>query len=429
MKKTLFTILILAALAAILVALFFYFFPRQAVAPGEEVGFQEFSPLEIAGEITPEGIVIVGEEGEELEEILVPGEEIMVGEEVKKINKVTDRGVAGGNIIYNKNGELIIYYVDSSNGNIYRKKIDKNEIFGSEERITTTIIPGVHEAFFTSLNTVGQTKQNAKVVLRYAKEDFDSPSGFVIETFLGNLPKENTDGTFASRELRGIFLEQNITDLSVSPDTNKLFYLANLGDKVLGMNYDLTSAKKVQIFSSSFTEWLSQYATSKSIILTAKASSDATGASYLLDIASKNYSKIMGGINGLTTLMSPSGKFLLYGGSDGALKIFDLDKKTSAPLGLNSLSEKCVWSKDNINIYCAAPDNLGGSLPDDWYKGLVSFSDSVWKVNTRDGNTTLLLEAKDFETPLDMVNLKLNEKGNYLFFTNKKDGSLWVITL
>src|SRR3989344_5363219 len=102
MKKTLFTILILVALAAILVGLFLYFFPRQAVAPGEEIGFQEFSPLEIGGEIAPEGIVVVGEAGEELEEILVPGEEITAGEEVKKINKVTDKTIAGASFVYTK---------------------------------------------------------------------------------------------------------------------------------------------------------------------------------------------------------------------------------------------------------------------------------------------------------------------------------------
>ncbi len=419
MKKFLFTILILAVLAAIGAGMYLYFTPKVGVGPAGRGSFQEFSPLEIGEGGQPGEEIITGGEEVTPEEILIPGEEIAV--KMAQISKITDRPIAGNNLVYDEAGSLFIYYIDRSSGNIYRRILNKEGVLGGEERITTTIIPGIHEAFFVS--------KNSKVVLRYTKEDSSLPPGYSIQTFLGNLPKEKPDGSPETGELKGLFLEENISNLSVSPDTNKLFYLTDAENTALGYTYDLATNKKSSVFSSAFTEWLSQYITAGSVVLTAKASASAPGASYLLNLSSKNYPGVIGGTNGLTTLGDPSGKNILYSNNAGALSLLDLDKKASSSVGLNTLSEKCVWSKDGIKIYCAVPENLSGQIPDDWYLGRTSFTDGLWGANIGTGNTKKILEAADLPAPADMTSLKLDEQEKYLSFINKKDNSLWLIDL
>ena len=55
---------------------------------------------------------------------------------------------------------------------------------------------------------------------------------------------------------------------------------------------------------------------------------------------------------------------------------------------LETLPEKCVWSKADASIfYCAVPENIPADniYPDVWYQGLMSFSDAIWKVNIKTG--------------------------------------------
>lgn len=310
-----------------------------------------------------------------------------------------------------------VRYAESSTGNIYETFVDKI----AEKRISDTTIPNIHDAFFVDGGNA--------VVLRYLKSD-----GQTIESFFGQIKKEVPGGD-SSIELKGSFLPQNIIDLSVSPDLKNFFYLFKFNNGVTGINDFTADGKKVQIFDSPFTEWISNWANSKLITLTTKASFKYAGSTYALNQQDKSFNRVLSNILGLTTLTSPNGKLILYSGSDLNLKIFDMDKKISTNLGLRDLPEKCTWGSDNENIYCAIPLNPSvGEYPDDWYQGSVSFNDIIWKINVKTNFTKILANPNevlngDSNIGIDGIKLFLDQKENYLFFTNKNDSILWGLNL
>jgi peptidoglycan hydrolase-like protein with peptidoglycan-binding domain len=307
-------------------------------------------------------------------------------------------------------------YVDRASGNIYQTFADKIE----ERKFSTTIIPKIYEAFFGN--------NGESVVMRYLKGD-----GRTIATFVGNLPKEILGGdTTSENEVKGSFLPENIKDVSVSGDASNIFYLFENTDNMIGTTLNLFTNKKVQIFDSAFTEWLSNYPNNKMITLTTKAASGFPGYMYKTDPVSKNLTKVLGDINGLTTLTSPDGKLVLYGNDSLALSVYHMDTKTSDTLGVNTLPEKCVWGKMSDAVYCAVPKNVDGNqYPDAWYQGEVSFSDQLWKIDLTNGNGTLIADPINATggEDVDGIKLTLDEGENYLLFVNKKDSFLWELGL
>lgn len=314
-------------------------------------------------------------------------------------------------------------YVAKANGNIYQTFVDKIE----ERKFSTTIIPKIHEAFFGN--------SGESVIMRYLKLDDQT-----IETFVGTLPKELLGGdTIGNNEVKGSFLPNNIKDISLSPDTSKMFYLFvsenNLVDNMIGTTLNFLNNKKVQVFDSPFTEWLSQWPNSNMITLSTKPSANVPGYMYTIDSAGRNLTKILGDINGLTTLMSPNGKLILYGDNNLSLNVYDIDTRNSNVLGVKTLPEKCLWKKGGKAsdvIYCAVPEFINsGQYPDSWYQGEVSFSDQLWKIDVKTGNATIIVDPITVVggEEIDGIKLSLDESENYLFFVNKKDSFLWKFDL
>lgn len=312
---------------------------------------------------------------------------------------------------------LALRYVDRAKGNIYQTFVDKI----SERKFSTAVIPKVYEALWG--------KSGETVIARYLQ-----PNGRIIETFVGNLPKEllGGDSTIENNEIKGTFLPNNTKDASLSPDTGSVFYLFESGDGMVGTILNLATDKKTQIFDSAFTEWLSFWPTSKMITLTTKPSYLVPGYMYILDINNKNLNQVLGNINGLTTLASPDGKLILYGDNNLSLNLFHLDTKTTEPVEIRTLPEKCVWNKTGNTLYCAVPKSTGGGqYPDAWYQGEVSFSDQIWKIDTETGNATIIVDPITAVSgeEIDGIKLAMNEDENYLFFVNKKDSFLWGLGL
>jgi hypothetical protein len=305
-------------------------------------------------------------------------------------------------------------YVAKDTGNVYETFADKID----ESKFSSTVIPKVYEAYFGN--------NGESVIMRYLKDDN------TIETFIGTLPKEylGADDS-SSNEIKGSFLPENITDLSMSPDNSKFFYLFNNVDNAIGTTYLLNNNSKIQVFDSPFTEWLSSWTNNQMITLTTKPSANVPGYMYFVNPDNKDFNKILGGINGLTTLTSPDGKLVLYADNNLSLNIFDITKDTSYPLNIRTLPEKCVWTKTSDIVYCAVPNSIDdANYPDAWYQGQISFSDQIWQINVTNGNTSMLADPVSIAgEEIDGIKLTLDSNENYLFFVNKKDSFLWELIL
>ena len=218
----------------------------------------------------------------------------------------------------------------------------------------------------------------------------------------------------------------------MSPNNSSLFYIFNTENSAVGITASSLGDKKNQIFSSPFTEWLSQWPNNRMITLTTKPSSMVSGFMYYIDPSIKKLTKILNGINGLTTLTSPSGKLILYNDNSLSLRIYNTSTKDSMSLGIKTMPEKCIWNNTSTTLYCAVPKYLSGNnFPDVWYQGEVSFSDEIWKINTENGSSTNIADPSSFTRgeEIDGIKLSLDEGENYLFFINKKDSYLWELKI
>ncbi|MFA6520112.1 MAG: hypothetical protein WCT44_00720 [Candidatus Paceibacterota bacterium] len=308
-------------------------------------------------------------------------------------------------------------YVDRATGNVYQTFADKIQ----ERKFSTTTIPKVYEALFGN-------KGNS-VIMRYLKGDDKT-----IITFVGNLPEELLGGdTTENNEIKGAFLPEDVKDVSLLGDGSGLFYLFNVKENAVGATLNLTNNKKVQVFVSQFTEWLSLYPNNKIITLTTKPASSVPGYMYSVDTSGKGLmTQVLGNIRGLTTLMSPSGKLVLYGDSGLSLGVYHTDTKVSDSVGVRTLPEKCVWGSVSDILYCAVPTSTpSGTYPDSWYQGEVSFSDQIWKIDLATGTSTMIADPATVVggEDIDGIKLMLDAEENYLFFVNKKDSFLWELGL
>ena len=310
----------------------------------------------------------------------------------------------------------MVRYMDRATGNVYDTRVDTMK----QTRLSNTTIPKVYEAMWGN---------GAETVLaRYLKED-----NATIETFIGKVLPAGEDGGVGA--IRGSFLPNNIFAATLSPDKSKLFYMTKGSAGATGISVPLSGEKETILFAFPFSEWLAQWATEENIFLTTKASFDVPG--YLYSISSKKQGgliKIFGGVNGLTTLVNGDGTRVLYSASTRGgflLYLYDTKSAESKSVFLPTLPEKCVWAKDDVSAYCAIPPSVPrAEYPDAWYQGSVSFSDVFWKIDTATGAAFFLANPKEFGAGnIDAVNPFLSDDERYLFFTNKKDMSLWVLEL
>ena len=308
----------------------------------------------------------------------------------------------------------ILRFAAKNDGRVFETDLNKLET----EQITGPTIPRLAEAFFGA---------NDSVLLRYSRDGG-------VSSFLGRL----TAVGGGIKELPGSFLTNNIQTVALSPDNKNLLYLAPaaLGAGVNGsVGFTLSFEDKVadKLFDSAFSEWLAQW-TEKGAYLLTKPSFTFGGFLYNFDSKTKTLDKILGGINGLTALVSPNGQKVLASGSiNGGITtdLYDVPGRTFSGLGLKTLPEKCAFNKNSARIYCAVPKNIpSGDYPDDWYQGSVSFNDSIWEINLETLATNIINDLSlESEQAVDAINLSVDSAEQNLVFINKIDNTLWLLKL
>jgi len=428
MKKTL--IIIVIVLVALFVGGYFYF-SKTPVAEQPEalkpigVVYKEFFPLggepalpnnevpvennETPSEETPTDTPTVHEKITKLSDFPTAG--YGFGVKDKKIIDVASDEIAGIKEKSHIEKVPVVRYVEKGTGHVYERELPD----GVQTKISNTTIPGIQEAF-----VLGNT-----VVFRFLDDSN------VIRTFSGLLPKPEADGSLP--EMKGAFLPDNIGSLSVNPINTKIFTLKS-NENAEGVISDPDGTKRVKVFDSAFHSWLSSWISTENIILTTKASAHADGYVYSLNTTTKTLSRILGNIPGLTTLVSPNGKYMLYSsGINNGIEtnIYDIASQSKISLSTTTIPEKCVWSKTNNWFICGTPDGIApGLYPDIWYQGKISFVDSIWKIDRANGVANKVSSPFDEKNlSLDSINLSLDSKEENLYLLDKNEENLWQISL
>lgn len=415
-RKTLITItgLIITLIAG--VGAYFYFTSKPAATLPTSTTFpSEGAPS--TGFPTGTG----GETGEG--EQFTPGESAALPR-LYELHKTPVAGVGFAETGKSPNLTISARYIERGLGHIFETPLATFV----ESRIVNETRPQIMEAIWGN--------GGKSVVVRFLDE---KEGGAIIKTSVLNLGAIGTSFARSTSTVSDfikteeVFLPDYIPFMATAEDgVDKLFYLENGVGVSRGSVATFKGSGVSPIFTSAFTEWLPQFPSQQLVTLTTKPSASVPGHLFFIDPKTKSATKILGGINGLTTLTSHNGKFVLFAETKNAvpeLSFYDTAKKTTRALLLQTLPEKCVWSfKKPTLAYCAVPQTLpSATYPDQWYQGSVTFSDSLWEIDTTTFNTRKIMIPSSFNAPqLDMTNPTLSSDDKYLMFINKISGTPWV---
>ena len=317
--------------------------------------------------------------------------------------------------------ELLINYVQRNNGNIFEAR--SSEI--GNERISNTTIPKVYEALFFN--------DSDSLIYRTLDENLHD----VIVTYLATFDNEGEATSTQMDSLEGVFLTDNIRNITVSENDDVFALLINDEPRntySVGylFNSDEISDPEV-IFESEITEFITEWVDDRYIAMTTKPSYLAEGYSYVLDTQTNELIKVLNRKIGLTTNYSPDSNKVLYSyNTNGFVNTYFqlIDDREEISLGLSTLAEKCAWGPESVFLYCAISNNvLSGDFPDAWYKGQFNFDDVLISINTETFESEIILNREDRPTQLDIYNMKVSPNNDYLVFQNKLDLSLWMLDL
>lgn len=327
----------------------------------------------------------------------------------QSLRKISSEPVAGAGTLDIKSG-TIVRYVEKATGHIYEV-----ELFSPKhERISNTTIPLTYDALWGN--------KNNSLVARYLNSDDAQVESYYL-TLNNSSSTENT--------LKSIALPKNIED--VSSFGANFFYLVQNTNSSTGYVSDFNGKNKM-IWSSDIKELTTQFVNSKIVALNTKPAQKISGYLYFVDTATGQNRRILGDISGLTTLSDPLGEKIALLSQDDSVRFMFYTVKTKAYVDINPITfpEKCVWSKKDTNVlYCAVPkDYISGNSLISWYKGLISYSDDIWKYDLKNNVSTIVGElSKASLVDIDVIKPVLSENEQYLVFINKKDNSLWSLDL
>lgn len=418
MRKSL---LIAAIIAVVVFSGFFawYFLSKEPNQPLGEFIYDAL-PFGSGGEenipfIPPEELGSENEPGEN-GEVAVGENEIVAS---SPLFKISETPVAGA-VAFSRGGRQVVRYMERATGHIYEVILPSSTSTSNAEktRITNTTIPKIYEAHFKS--------DGNAVLTRSLREDTDA----IDNNFITILPRSSTSTSDTFNRINSNPLRGNTDSMAVA-GTNIFFSLLD-NSSISVSTFEGTGQKTV--FTSPFTNWRLSSA-GNSLIAYTKASAFAPGYAYTVNTTNGALTKIAGSFNGLVAITNPAGNRVAYSYIEsGQTRTFvkNIPGTESVELSPATLAEKCIWSTQNVNeLFCGVPENgVGGSQPDNWYKGIVSFSDRVWSFDTSSGIAEVISEpSKTADVEIDATDLKLTADENYLILTNKKDYSLWVLRL
>ena len=333
----------------------------------------------------------------------------------KSLTQLTKKAVSGAIFTEKDSGDKtktgIVRYFEKATGHIY--DIDLKTL--ASVRVSGTTIPGIFEVYWSN--------DGNQAIIRYVEKN---------ETGIEDTVRNFSVLSMAATSTRGTFLPSSIKTIASSPKEDKIFYLAPFENIYVGITSTFEDKKQKQILTTPFGEFLANWPSDNIISLVTKPSAETGGYLFKLNPSTGSLESVLKDIKGLTGLWSRDAESILYGESFfGGMKTFlyGVKDKKIKQFAVDVPPEKCAWSaKEKGIIYCAVPSTIpSGNYPDDWYQGIISFSDRVWRIDVLGGATEII--SSETDNVLDLVNLFLDKNEEYLFFQNKIDGTLWSLVL
>lgn len=330
---------------------------------------------------------------------------------IPRLRKIWGEPTAGAVLVASGTRAVSARFVDRATGHIYDMPVDGL----METKLSNVTIPQIYEALWSSTGN--------EVIMRYLKD------GATIESFYGVVSTSTT----AASPLEGYFLTAGIREIAVLG--SRVLYLNPTASNGSFVTATMSGTNKSAIMSSEFKGWLISWNSPSHAFISSRPSGVVDGFGYILNTGTGTTTKIADGIRGLTGTINPSGdRVILSAHDDGAIATaaYSAADRSISLLSISTLSDKCAWSTTQKTVaYCAVPNSVPqGTYPDDWYLGVRSFSDKLWRIDVASGETDIVFDPLfDALEEMDMFKLTVSVDDSYLLFTNKKDMSLWLYRL
>lgn len=241
-------------------------------------------------------------------------------------------------------------------------------------------------------------------------------------------------------------LEAGIKSPAWSPYDNRIAYIKEVGgaNAIFTADPSIARTKPQEIIKLNTEDvrliWLSP----QKLVIADKGSVFSGGSLWLLDIKTKTLSQVVRENLGLDYKWSGEALLGLVFKTDlsrrgGVLALYDASGNLVTNLSILTMPSKCgfdvVPGQTNGTstaaaskfLYCAIPANTDllktKTLPDEYQKRAFFTKDDFFKIDLRDGSVSGVFSGEN----VDVDNLKVF--GGNLFFINRMDGKLYAISL
>lgn len=297
----------------------------------------------------------------------------------------------------------ILLFVDRETGYLYGFSEDDSSTF----QITNTIISGVYDAYIFN--------DGKRIIMRYYDNEKENIVGVIA-----NIPSFSKNSTPSPLE-KLEYINTEVVSVAVDSAKKNAAYLVKT--ETGGSVYSVSSGAPVLIDSSPFSEWDLSYG-GTTLYATTKPSSYAQGVTVRLP----SFALVTGEYPAL--MSNPSQEYTLQTSwSKGSILSVLSSKKETVDLPLKTLASKCAWGEKDF-LVCASPKNFSlseSSLPDSWFKGIVSFDDTLTIVDIKNIDTLPLFSFEKKYGLFDVTHLTIFNNNDLLAFTNKRTGQLWLL--
>jgi hypothetical protein len=383
--------IIVILLIAIWVYLLFFGTPKSA----NDI----FSDFNLGGEETGQEII---------DPIIEPEEEPVVNMERPRLRQLTTKPVIGFvETQTSTTSPIFVSYAEAGTGHIYTINLES----GEEERVSNTTVAEASVATFSP---------DGKTVAVRARND--------------RRANELTIGSIENGELTTRILKEQVYDFTLTSSSTLLYTVRDTTGLIARELNLLTNASSTVFSVPFFDATISWGKTSTdSHVVYPKTSYLLEG--YLYTFTKGTMARLPASGYGLSALNGRS--YITYTATRNyvpATSIYNKSTGERIASSLTLLPEKCGADISRTQwLWCGAvKEEQEFEFPDNWYRGEVSFSDSIWLINLEDGGAELVVNPMtepNVRRGIDVTNMTAGESGYALYFINKNDNTLWMYEL
>lgn len=317
--------------------------------------------------------------------------------EEKRLVRLTDFSVVSPSL--NKDESRILFY-KKDGGDLSSSDFNGRSL----EKISNITIVGITEALWSSSR--------------------DRAAVFYLD--------DETLKSFLHRSTTSVaVLPQNLTSFSWSPDGKNLAYIEYKNERVNLVTADAGGKNAKTLATTPMRDAKIQWITADRVAFQTPPSGLAEGFLFIFSRSAGTFNKIAGPLFGLMSAWSPDGSRVLvsstgFNGKNPKLVVLDASGKLIFDTGVGTFTTKCVFA-DAKEVYCALPRGLVSDsvLPDDYLRGEINTTDKIVRISVDKKEVTAVFDENSF----DAEQLIITKSGDYLFFINRADGTLWSLKL